>query len=98
MVRVWGSHNVDVTLNRTADGRLAINLVNTSGPHADENVYVYDEVPPVGPLYVSVRVGNRKPSRVTLEPYGRELPYIWEDECVKIVLPRLELHDIIVID
>ncbi|NLO82347.1 MAG: hypothetical protein GX094_04715 [Clostridiales bacterium] len=98
VVRVWGSHNVDVTLNRTADGRLAINLVNTSGPHADENVYVYDEVPPVGPLYVSVRVGNRKPSRVTLEPYGRELPYIWEDECVKIVLPRLELHDIIVID
>jgi len=49
MVRVRGSHLVDVTLNRVK-GKLALNLVNTGGPHANAKVNVFDEIPVVGRL------------------------------------------------
>jgi hypothetical protein len=98
LVTVQGSHYVDITLNRIADGRFAINLINTSGPHANSNVYVYDDIPSVGPLYISVCMKDKQPSKVTLEPYGEELQYVYDGKYVKIILPRLEIHDIIVVE
>lgn len=68
MVEVKGLRYVDVTLNKI-NGKLAVNLVNTSGPHDNNDVLVFDEVTPVGPLSVSIRVPE-KPKKVTLEPKG----------------------------
>lgn len=95
MVEVVGSHHVDVVVNRIGD-KLAVNLVNTSGPHADARVYTYDEVPPVGPLEITIRSGT-KPVEVTLEPEGKALAYTWEDGEIKLTLPRLEIHEVIVV-
>ncbi|MEN7974070.1 MAG: alpha-amylase family protein, partial [Verrucomicrobiota bacterium] len=53
LVEVSGSHLVDVAATRK-DGKLMINLINTSGPHGDDNVYVFDEIQPVGPLEISI--------------------------------------------
>jgi hypothetical protein len=96
MVEVRGSHRVDVAVNWQGD-RLAINLVNTAGPHAEEDVYVYDEVPPVGPLGVVVRTGAR-PAQVTAEPGGQELVYDWQEGEVRLTLPRLEIHTVLVVE
>ena len=49
LVEVTGSSDVDVSVNRIG-GRLAVNLVNTAGPHADANTPIIDSIPPVGPL------------------------------------------------
>jgi hypothetical protein len=96
LVEVTGSHRVDVIVNRI-DGRLAINLLNTAGPHGDGNVFVYDEVPPVGPLDVLVRL-PRKPKKVTVEPGGRRVKTTWSKGELRLTRRRLELHDVILME
>ncbi len=95
MVEVAGSHEVDVTVNRSA-GKLAVNLVNTAGPHANPNIFTFDEIPPLGPLEVTIRCGS-KPSKVTLEPEGQELACVYEAGEVRLTLPRLGIHSAIVL-
>jgi len=96
MVEVKGSRYVDVTLNRI-DGKLALNLVNTSGPHDNENILVFDEILPVGPLTVSIKTAVQ-PKRITLEPIGRELDYRYENGKIFLILPSLEIHEIILVE
>ena len=96
IVAVTGSHYVDVTLNRI-DGKLAVNLVNTAGPHANEKVSIFDDIPPVGPLSVSIRY-EKRPSKVTLEPVGKDIDFNYINSKIVLTLPKLEIHDIIVVE
>jgi len=96
MVEVQGSHFVDVAVNRI-NGKLAINLVNTAGPHHDPNIYTFDEVPPVGPLAITIRLPKR-PKRITVEPAGTDIAYRFSNGAVRLELPRLEIHDIVVVE
>jgi alpha-L-fucosidase len=95
-VKVTGSHHVDVAVNRI-DGKLAVNLVNTSGPHADKTVYVYDEIPPVGPLDITIRY-QQEPKKITIMPEGRQTEYLYTDGEINFTLERLLIHDIIIIE
>ncbi|MGC9349926.1 MAG: hypothetical protein ACP5JG_17440 [Anaerolineae bacterium] len=95
LVEVAGSHNVDVSVNRIA-GHLAVNLVNTAGPHADPSVYVFDEVPPVGPLDITMRIP--RPTSLRLEPAGEPLDYTYGSGRVRLTLPRLDIHQVIVVE
>ena len=95
MVEVAGSQYVDVQVNRI-DGKLAVSLVNTAGPHHDENVYVFDEIPPIGPLAIAIRTGTR-PGKVTLEPGGKRLPFKFKDGAIRLTVPRLEIHGVVVV-
>jgi hypothetical protein len=92
-VRVEGSHLVDVVLNRQ-DGQLALNLVNTGGPHANRDVYTYDEIPAVGPLAIRLRLAS-KPVSVELQPGGQTMEWVYEDGELYLTLPQLAIHEII---
>ncbi len=94
MVEVKGSSDVDVVVNRLG-GKLAVNLVNTAGPHQTEPIL--DSIPPVGPLDITIRT-PKEPARVTLEPGGQPLPFQYRDGEIQLTLPRLEIHSIIVVD
>ena len=96
IVQINGSHNVDVTINKI-HGKLAINLVNTSGPHADKNVNVFDQIPSIGPLQVVVNF-EKKPSMVTLEPEGRKLEFSYQNNKITLILSELEIHSVIVVE
>ncbi len=98
MVQVQGSHFVDVVLNQK-DGKLLINLFNTAGPHSDKDVWVFDEIPPVGPLTVNIRM-EKKPQQIRLEPAGQILNFQYRDDakCVDLIVPRLEIHEILVVE
>lgn len=96
LVSVIGSQFVDVTVSRKA-GKLMINIVNTSGVHANVGVCIYDEIPPVGFLKISVQMAT-PPAAVVLQPEGRMLPYTCEDGKVEIMLERLDIHNIIVME
>jgi len=96
MVCVRGSNDVDVSLNRSK-GILAVNLVNTAGPHANRNVYVYDKIPPVGPIQVDVHL-NKKPKKVSIEPSGQKLKVDYENSLLKVTVPRIEMYEILVIE
>jgi hypothetical protein len=96
LATVTGSHLVDVTINRS-HGKLAINLVNTAGPHADDKIHVFDEIPVVGPLTITIR-SEEQPQRITSQPSSTELPFIWSDGKATLTLPRLEIHEIVVVE
>jgi hypothetical protein len=95
-VTVTGSRYVDVTLGEK-NGRLGVHLVNTAGPHGDKQVYVHDDIPPVGPLTVTVRMPE-KPARVTLQPQGRALEFTYQSGLVSLTVPRLSIYDIVVFE
>jgi hypothetical protein len=93
IVQVEGSNDVDVSL-AINHGKLLVHLVNTAGPHQTEPVV--DAIPLVGPLTVTIRQSVR-PSRITLEPVGELLPFEFQNGLVRLTVPHLEIHDIIVL-
>ena len=95
IVEITGSHTVDVVVNRK-NGKLMVNLVNTAGPHSNGTVNVFDEIPPVGPLVVSIRT-EKKPAEVTLQPGARKIAWEYTGGKVRLTLAKLEIHDVIVV-
>ncbi|MFW6308951.1 MAG: hypothetical protein ACOC1S_02935 [bacterium] len=96
VVEVEGSQKVDLVVNQIEE-KLAVNLINTSGPHADDNVYVYDEIPPVGPLLLKLRL-EKEPKKIIQQPQGRELDFTKNDEITELKIPEVKIHDIIIVD
>jgi hypothetical protein len=94
-VQVTGSADVDVSVNRL-QARLAINLVNTSGPHWDKKNPLTDSIPPVGPLAVVIRT-TKPPTRITLEPGGQTLPFEYREGEVRLTVPQLDIHRVVIV-
>jgi hypothetical protein len=95
-VEVRGSHLVDIVYARKEDS-LIVHLINTSGPHADPNVSVFDELTPVGPLEVVLR-NIERPSRVLCQPAGKEVPFSYESGTLSITGITVAVHDILVLE
>ncbi len=96
MVEVRGATDVDVS-PRMLNGRLAIHLVNTSGPHANAPDEGITAVEPVGPLTVSIRL-QQAPQTITMQPEGKPLEIAWADGQAKVSVPRLDLYSILTVD
>ena len=96
VVTVAGSHSVDVTLNRKG-GALILNLVNAAGPHENEKVMAFDEIPPLGPLQIAINV-SQKPGKVMLQPENIPVNYTFRDGVINLSLPVLKIHELIVIE
>jgi len=96
VVEVRGSRCVDVSLQRK-DGRLLVNLLNTSGPHADPSVLTLGEVEPMGPLEISLRL-PAKPKRLTLEPGGESIDWREQDGEIRLIIPRLGIHRVLAVE
>jgi hypothetical protein len=96
MTEVKGSHLVDVTLNKLRNATI-LNLVNAAGPHENDKVLVFDEIPALGPLQISIRY-PAKPKRVMLQPENRALNFTYEKGMVRCSLHSLEIHEMVVIE
>ncbi len=96
MVKVTGSHYVDVTLNRKGEA-LVLNLVNTTGPHDNEKVMAFDEITPVGPLQIELKL-TKKPNKVMLQPDNIPMPYTYREGKLQCSLPMLKIHSLVVIE
>ncbi len=94
LVEVKGAGDVDVCVTRN-HGKLLVNLVNTSGPHRTEPVV--ETIPAVGPLEVTVRLA-KEPAAVTLEPGAKPVDFDFQQGRLRLVVPKLEIHDIVVIE
>jgi len=91
MVELSGSHDVDVIVNRL-DNHLAINLVNTAGPHA--TTPIFDSIPVVGPLQLTIRQAT-KPTKITLEPGNEPLDFDYQNGAIHLTVPKLEIHKVV---
>jgi hypothetical protein len=93
-VEVQGSADVDLVVNRIG-GKLAINLVNTSGRHQTEPII--DSIAPVGPLSLTIRE-MKKPSKIMLQPSGQPLAFDYASGEIRVIVPRVEVHEIVVLE
>jgi hypothetical protein len=96
IVEVSGATDVDVS-PRMLNGRLSIHLVNTSGPHANAPDGGITRIEPVGPLTVSIRLGQA-PKSITIQPEGKPLDVMWADGQATVTVPQLDLYSILVVD
>jgi hypothetical protein len=94
LVAVNGSEDVDVSLARS-HGKLLVNLVNTGGPHVQDPIL--ESISPLGPLSLSIRQ-PAKPAKITLEPGARPLAFDYRDGAVHFTVPRVEIHEIVVVE
>ena len=72
---VTGSRDIDLSIMRTQGGKLAVHLVNTSGPHRTAGLI--PSIDPVGRLSVLIR-SKTKPKSVLLEPGRRSCTFTYE--------------------
>ena len=94
LVEVAGSHDVEVVVNRKGK-KLSINLINTAGPHRTEPII--DTIPEVGPLAITIRQ-KAKASRLHLEPSGQSLSFEQKDGIIRVVVPKLAIHEVLLVD
>ncbi len=94
LVRVEGSHYVDVVPTRK-NGKLMINLVNTSGSHQGDAVY--DDIPTIGPLTVTVQYSGQ-PKTVRLQPGNRPVPWAVRDGKIRCAVAQVTIHDVLEIE
>jgi hypothetical protein len=86
----------DVSVNRI-QGKLAINLVNTAGPHADLKSPIHDSIPLIGPLTISIRT-EKAPSRIMVQPENTQLESRFSDGKTTLTLPRLTIHSVLIVE
>ena len=94
-VEISCNENVVLTVNQL-ENKLAINLINLSGPHANTRVARYDNIPSIGPFDVKVKVSS-KPTQVMLEPENISLKYSYENGEIKVKINKLDIHSIIIV-
>lgn len=95
-VEVEGPPTIEVALRRK-DGKLVLHLSNSTAMQVAGDYAVNDFVPSVGPLQISLRLGN-EPRRVTLEPGGKVLKQAWAGGTWRGAIDRLEIHSMLVFD
>ncbi|GAB4047366.1 hypothetical protein [Spirosoma litoris] len=96
LIEVTGSHLVHVVLNRQHN-RLAVNLINTGGRHADPQVFTYDEVPLLTNLTVRLRTAT-KPKRIVQQPENKTLPIRYANGIATVIVPELGVHSVLIVE
>ncbi len=94
VVEVKGTQWVDVSASRLG-GKLAVHLVNTSGKHS-KLTYI-EEVKPVRDLQITIR-SDKKPSKVTLQPLGKECRFTYAGGQIKVNVDAVPIYEILVVE
>ncbi|MBR4222893.1 MAG: alpha-L-fucosidase [Victivallales bacterium] len=96
-IRVTGTPFVqDIVLEK--DGKLLVNLINMAGDHAVKEIRQFEEIPPIGPITVTLSPKIRfnkahlVPEEKTLQ--AKELA----NGSHQLVIDRLDIHTVIVLE
>jgi hypothetical protein len=90
---VSGSSNVHQVI-ASKNGKTYVHLINTSGPHDNPNVMVYEEVPALGNITVNLRA-SAAPKNVRLQPGNMPLKYKYSNGNITIPVPQVAIHTIL---
>lgn len=75
-------------------GKLTVQLVNANGTHADSTCATDDNLPPVLDAIISIMLPN-PPSKLILQPYGKELEFEYKNGRAYVEIERISIHDIV---
>ncbi len=95
-VEVEGPPGLDISLRTTRDGRLSVHLLNTTGLPLPDRYGFTDFIPPLRDIEVTVRTPVR-PVSVDWAPEGGRLDWSWADGLLRVTVPELEVHGVVVI-
>jgi len=125
-VTVEGPAFIDVSLRKTADGKLCLHLLNRTNLPMPDRYDFTDFIPPIGPLAVEMECAAR-PKAVRMVPEGAgdgggwagvgggegkgagdggserggnkggRLKLTWRDGRLRVTIPRLGIHGIVVV-
>jgi hypothetical protein len=84
---------VEVVTTRKDDAAV-LHVINTSGPHATE--LVVDRIDPTGPVTVDWR-RPAAPREVMLQPGSRPVDWAYSNGVLRVTVPRIDVHEIIVV-
>ena len=76
------------------DGKLMLQLLNANGHHSCSRTITEDFIPPVIDIKLSIEL-DTKPTKLILQPEGRELSFEYRDGRAYVELDRLDIHNII---
>jgi hypothetical protein len=96
-VRVDGPPVLDISLRTTAGGNLSVHLLNRSNLPLSDRFNFADYITPVGPITVQVKAA-KKPSRVILAPDNLLLKWDYRDGVITTIIPRIEIHGIVIVE
>jgi hypothetical protein len=97
VVRVEGPYCLDLSLRITRDGRLSVHLLNTAGMPLPDRYGFTDFIPPLEDIRLTVKT-PAKPKSVTWIPDGGTLEWSWSNGLLKVTVPKLKIHSVVVID
>ena len=96
MVRL-NQKNIDITIQKDGEKRI-INLININGEHADDQVSVYDFVPPVYHLMVKIDMQNQY-KKITMPLHGEhEVQFRMNGDYAEFEIDITDLHEILVLE
>jgi hypothetical protein len=87
---------VDVSIRRQ-DDKLLIHLANTAGMQVPASYAVIDFIPSLGQMELIVRL-ERKPKKVYVVPEDFDVKTHWSDGKFSVLLPKLDIHSVVVIE
>ncbi|NBC81791.1 MAG: hypothetical protein GVY19_00265 [Bacteroidetes bacterium] len=97
-IQMEGTNDIDVVNSFTTNGQQAIHLVNTAGPHSNENNYLtFDDFPRSGPLHLKIHA-DRKPRRLLLQPANQAIPFEYNNNKITCTIPEIDVYQILVIE
>ncbi len=98
-VRLVGPPTIDLSLRRTRDGRLSLQLLNLSTMPIFQRTPFIDTIPSVGPLQVTLAL-DHKPNSVDWIPANgqQKLKWHWRNGQLQVMIPKLEVHGVLVVN
>lgn len=86
-----------VTTLMTQEGRLVNHLLYASPVKRGENIEIIEDIIPICDCRISIKLDN-KPSKVYLAPQMTELDYEYENGRLNYTVPKIDCHQMVVIE
>lgn len=93
MVTIEGTHLVHVAINTLKD-KTYLSLINVAGEHTNQSEIGYDQVPPLRDVKVKIKL-PAMPTTILQQPGNTPLSYTFENNTVSLVVPNIDIHEIL---
>ena len=91
-----GIKNVEI-IPAKKDGKLIVNVINTSELYYDEMGKGYGDFPPVCDITIAIKC-DKKPENIYIEPTHKPAEYEYDGKYAYVRIDKIDIHSIITID
>ena len=97
LVRVEAPSCAEVTVTRQKGPRTIVHILYFPAERRAEGMDIVEDIVPLSAVHLSL-LAERAPKRVTCAPSGAHVPFTWDGERVRMVVPSVEGHQMVVVE